>query len=734
MKRLMRNFLPACATLLLLLTGANISAAPQIKVVVQSATPSSGEQGTTELDVVIDGSGFDSSAAVAFLVSGSSTDTGDVVVRSVTYHSSNKLTARVGLTNAKLADYDIKVTLSSGRNGKGITLFKVVAKGGGNPDTTPPATIGDLEVMPTVRALALKFTTTGDDGNSGTALGYDVRYRTGTNCFADDPLSWIPAARSAESVAEAPGTIEYFNIRGPQGLATHGLAAGTSYCVAIRLLDEVNRSPQPGYWARAETATLAGDWTLTAIPVSTPGATAQDTERARAQVDPDDNSRLLMGWGTAVFSGANAIPGELRFASVSTERGSAGDGVVPECSVTLPEDCVETIPSSLWTKYFDTSSGYGYLVGMRPIPGPDKVAALYVRGVKAGSSSKRNPTGETGVLILERSAAGQWSVVGENNDGIQPLNDPAFVPFPVDVLGFAYAPDASGVFRPAVIWKEVVAATRTYFRQDVRYSERAASGWTTPQVLTMRENDCCAQTENVYRRIHLFNKPDGTLAAMVIGYPDQVHTVYAERIPGIPPNSWQWRHYLIDPRRNDNERIGFDSENGLMLVDALFDTSQVSVHGPIPLPAWSAETAVTPLPSHDYRTAGSPSGLGSWTQIYEDPTYSGRSVSVGGGYQNACGTAYASASFTHFSNTTGVYIYEQRVLTATQGAEYPTNPATDERVDATEDVPFAAIALPDGDRMIAYEWGALRGDVAYNPRPTNYLYLARSSTGCAPAP
>ena len=47
-------------------------------------------------------------------------------------------------------------------------------------DTTPPATVSNLATSsPTTTSLPLTWTAPGDDGNTGTATTYDVRYRTG---------------------------------------------------------------------------------------------------------------------------------------------------------------------------------------------------------------------------------------------------------------------------------------------------------------------------------------------------------------------------------------------------------------------------------------------------------------------------------------------------------------------------------------------------------------------------
>ena len=103
------------------------------KVRVTGANPAEGEQGTINLDVEIDGSGFDEGSVATFLVTGSDTDTGGVAVRNSTFVNGKKLIANIDIEEgAVLGDYDIQVLTAGGRRGKGNTLFHVVQQGGGN--------------------------------------------------------------------------------------------------------------------------------------------------------------------------------------------------------------------------------------------------------------------------------------------------------------------------------------------------------------------------------------------------------------------------------------------------------------------------------------------------------------------------------------------------------------------------------------------------------------------------
>ncbi|MGD8358240.1 MAG: hypothetical protein PVG42_09315, partial [Lysobacterales bacterium] len=97
---------------------------PPNKVEVTAANPSEATQGQ-ELDVVISGSGFDSGSSVSYLVTGTKDDS-QVDVLSVEYISDTELKTRIRPKDAALVtDYDIEVQSSSGRKGKGTTLFRV---------------------------------------------------------------------------------------------------------------------------------------------------------------------------------------------------------------------------------------------------------------------------------------------------------------------------------------------------------------------------------------------------------------------------------------------------------------------------------------------------------------------------------------------------------------------------------------------------------------------------------
>jgi hypothetical protein len=112
--------------------------AAQAQVAVTSADPASAPQGMISLDVTVNGNGFDSSAQVEFLVTGT-TNPGGITVKKVAVRGSKKLIATIDIADtAVVTNFDIQVALSGGRKGKGTSLFAVLLK----PNSDPCAVAG----------------------------------------------------------------------------------------------------------------------------------------------------------------------------------------------------------------------------------------------------------------------------------------------------------------------------------------------------------------------------------------------------------------------------------------------------------------------------------------------------------------------------------------------------------------------------------------------------------------
>jgi hypothetical protein len=96
-------------------------------------------------------------------------------------------------------------------------------------DTQAPAAITDLATSnPTSYTIKLSWTAPGDDGTTGTATTYDIRYRVGVPITE---ASWATATEVMGEPAPKPaGSSETFTVT--------GLSAGTTYYFAIKTADE----------------------------------------------------------------------------------------------------------------------------------------------------------------------------------------------------------------------------------------------------------------------------------------------------------------------------------------------------------------------------------------------------------------------------------------------------------------------------------------------------------------
>ena len=135
--------------LFLILLGITCMATTQAQEVqVNSANPTSAEQGTLDLDVEISGRGFDNSAVVEFFPTGTSVP-GGINVKKVKVRGSKKIIATIDVdSEAVVDDFDIEISLSSGRRGRGSTLFSVKKKPTGKPSNEYTANDGVVFISP----------------------------------------------------------------------------------------------------------------------------------------------------------------------------------------------------------------------------------------------------------------------------------------------------------------------------------------------------------------------------------------------------------------------------------------------------------------------------------------------------------------------------------------------------------------------------------------------------------
>ncbi len=107
----------------------------------------------------------------------------------------------------------------------------------GAPDTVPPAAVMDLaKGSSTASSIVLTWPATGDDGNTGTASQYDIRY---SSLSAITEGNWDSATVTQCSGEPSPGTAGT-----PENFTVTGLFPATMYSFALQTRDEV-----PANWS-----------------------------------------------------------------------------------------------------------------------------------------------------------------------------------------------------------------------------------------------------------------------------------------------------------------------------------------------------------------------------------------------------------------------------------------------------------------------------------------------------
>ena len=151
-----------------------------------------------------------------------------------------------------------KPTLTNGR----LNLFNAL-----EDDPTPPATVTDLAGSGSgLASVTLTWTATGDDGTTGTARSYDVRYST-------SPITDASWPTATHAVGE-PSPLPYGS---PETFEVEGLNSGTTYSFALKVRDNVGNESGLSNVAPASTSTGTivfgddmesgpGGWTVAGAP------------------------------------------------------------------------------------------------------------------------------------------------------------------------------------------------------------------------------------------------------------------------------------------------------------------------------------------------------------------------------------------------------------------------------------------------------------------------------------
>jgi hypothetical protein len=149
MPRRIRQSVTVLALILVQLMARTVAAQ---NVSVTAADPNTGAQGTTALLVKINGKNFAPGARADFFLSGTTNPAG-VTVHGTQWVSATEVDAVIDIADtAAIAAFDIRVSNTNGRSGKGSDLFNVVQKGAADSCTLEPldARLGlEQELNPT---------------------------------------------------------------------------------------------------------------------------------------------------------------------------------------------------------------------------------------------------------------------------------------------------------------------------------------------------------------------------------------------------------------------------------------------------------------------------------------------------------------------------------------------------------------------------------------------------------
>lgn len=190
------------------------------------------------------------------------------------------------------------------------------------PDGTPPAAVTTLQATgSTASTLTLGWTAVGDDGLSGTAAVYDLRYSTApitAGSFAGaTPAAGVPAPRPA-------GQGETF--------AVGGLQPGTTYYFALRVADEagnwsdlsnvISAATQPAGAALVELTLAAGQMSAATTTATATGPKTVATSGAELTLDRKTWTTWSSGWGTPIeaWLQADLCPGSSDCPGVALRR------------------------------------------------------------------------------------------------------------------------------------------------------------------------------------------------------------------------------------------------------------------------------------------------------------------------------------------------------------------------------------------------------------------------------
>jgi hypothetical protein len=166
-----------------------------------------------------------------------------------------------GLSNSTEYFFVVRAKDSAGNEDTNTVEFSATPSLGSG-DVSPPADIVDLTVSTLSSQiyssyLLISWTAPGDDGSTGTATTYDIRY---SESPIIDQASWDAATQAPGPlpVPQSAGTTEYFYVT--------GLESNTVYYFAIKTDDEIPNSSSFSNSPYGKTGLLSYSWNMVSSP------------------------------------------------------------------------------------------------------------------------------------------------------------------------------------------------------------------------------------------------------------------------------------------------------------------------------------------------------------------------------------------------------------------------------------------------------------------------------------
>ena len=210
-------------------------------------------------------------------------------------------------------------------------------------DDTPPAAVDDLQLVGNTSVSAdLRWTAPGDDGDTGKARSYDVRYTMDTPLTEDN---WDTAnLATGEPAPSTSGTIEDFRVT--------GLDANGTFHFGIKTTDEDGNTS--GLSNVVSVSTFAPGTVLVELdaPREVLASTTSSTSTLEVRIDVDQVADL------------NAASYEIKFDPAVLEVAGVADGQVNGTAVVVGafnENPAGTLVIAQEVTSLATASGAGYL-------------------------------------------------------------------------------------------------------------------------------------------------------------------------------------------------------------------------------------------------------------------------------------------------------------------------------------------------------------------------------------